>query len=392
VLEKQFSEILRYVDFGPADAAALQRLLPALPRVLDAMVDDFYDVILAHEDARKVFSDEGQINRLKQSLREWARTTLAGPHDAAWFAQRAHIGRRHVEVGLQQRFMPLAMNRLRSFFAQLAVEEFKTRPAELNGTLVALQKILDVQLTIMLESYAELQQSRVRQAERLGTLGQLAASISHELKNPLAVVNTSLLILGRELQRTDGGRDQNVVRSHLERIGRSSRHAARLASQLLDYARAKKPQLRSTLLKTVLEQSLDLCDDSGEVVIDARAEPPDAAAILDAGDVTQILSNLIRNAVQAIRENGVGGRVTVRARRDALGVTFTVTDDGPGISGENLQRIFEPLFTTRSTGTGLGLAIARDLTAAHGGAITVSSTVGRGAAFTVMIPQERPNG
>jgi signal transduction histidine kinase len=288
--------------------------------------------------------------------------------------------------------MPLAMSRLRAFLAQLAVDELKSRPADLNETLIALQKVLDIQLTIMLESYAEMTQNRVRQAERLGTLGQLAASISHELKNPLAVVNTSLLILGRELQRTDGARDQEVVRTHLERISRSSRHAARLASQLLDYARSKKPQLRSTPLKTVLDQTLDLCDECAEVVIDAHAEPADAAAVLDAGDMTQILSNLIRNAVQAIRENGVGSRVTVRARRDALGVTFTVTDDGPGIARADLLRIFEPLFTTRSTGTGLGLAIARDLTAAHGGTITVSSTVGKGAAFTVMIPQERPTG
>lgn len=389
-MDKPFAEILRYVDFGPADARALARLVPALPTVLDAMVDDFYDVILAHEDARKVFSDEGQIERLKQSLREWARTTLAGPHDEAWFAQVARIGRRHVEVGLPQRFMPLAMNRLRAFFARLAVDQLEGRPAETKATLLALQKVLDVELTTMLESYAEMTQNRVRQAERLGTLGQLAASISHELKNPLAVVSTSLLILGRELQKGDGERDPALVKSHLERIGRSSRHAARLASQLLDYARAKRPQLRSTPLKALLDQSLDLCDECGEVVVDARVEPADATALLDAGDVTQILSNLIRNAVQAIRENGVGGHVTVRARRDALGVTFTVTDDGPGIPAEVLPRIFEPLFTTRSMGTGLGLAIARDLAAAHGGTISVASTVGRGAAFTVMIPQERP--
>jgi two-component system, NtrC family, sensor histidine kinase HydH len=389
-MDPAFADILRYVDFGPADSRALQRLVPVLPKVLDAMVDDFYDVILAHEDARKVLADEGQIVRLKQSLREWARSTLAGPHDEAWHAQRARIGRRHVEVGLPQRFMPLAMDRLRAFLAGLAVAELSARPAELNETLRAVQKVLDVELTIMLESYQEMTQRRVRQAERLGTLGQLAASISHELKNPLAVINTSLLLLGRELKKGDSAPDPELVRTHLERIGRSSRHAARLASQLLDYARAKKPQLRSTPLKALLEQSLELCDECSDVVIDARAEPADSIALLDAGDVTQILSNLIRNAVQAIRENGVGGRVTVRARRDALGVTLTVTDDGPGIPSEVLTRIFEPLFTTRSTGTGLGLAIARDLVAAHGGTITVSSTVGRGAAFTVMIPQERP--
>ena len=126
-------------------------------------------------------------------------------------------------------------------------------------------------------------------------------------------------------------------------------------------------------------------DHAGEL----QCEPPQAEAVVDGGDVSQILSNLIRNAIQAIRESGIGGHVTVRARRDALGVVFTVTDDGPGIAREHLPRIFEPLFTTRSTGTGLGLAIARDLVDAHGGRITVASTAGGGAAFTVLLPQER---
>ncbi len=381
-------EIRSYVGWSDEDAAALRRLEPALPRILDDLVDDFYAAILAHDEPRKVLADEAQLARLKQSLREWATSLLAGPHDEAWFELRSRIGRRHVEVGLPQRYMPLAMSRVRGFLVRLAVEREGRDAAQLARTLAAVEKVLDLELTIMLESYHELHQGRVRQAERLSTLGRLAASVSHELKNPLAVINTSLLLIRRQLELPEAGRDRSSLATHMERIARSSKLAARMASQLLDYARSKRPVVRLVRLSALLEDALAMVDEREGVAIDARTEPADASARLDATDVSHVVANLVRNAVQSIRESGAGGRVTVRARRDPLGVRLVVTDDGPGIPPENLERIFEPLFTTRPTGTGLGLSISRDLIEAHGGRLTVASTVGRGAVFTVMLPQE----
>ena len=130
-------------------------------------------------------------------------------------------------------------------------------------------------------------------------------------------------------------------------------------------------------------------DERGEIAIETTCTPVNAKASLDQGDVGQVIGNLLRNAVQSIQESGVGSRVVLAARRDAVGVALSVSDDGPGIAPEHLGRIFDPLFTTRSNGTGLGLAIARDLVEAHGGRLTVASSPGRGAQFTVFLPQER---
>jgi len=328
---------------------------------------------------------------LKLSLAEWLKRLLHGPFDEEWFERGTRIGRRHVEVGLAQRFMPLAMNRLRCGLVQLALTTKWSEPAYAQAVVAAVEKAIDLELTMMLESYAEMHQGRVRQSERLAALGQLAASVGQELKNPLGVINTSVLLVQKQLASDGSNRDhaalQSFLRAHLDRIGRSSKQAARMSTQLLDYARAKRPHLRTVELALLLQEVQLTVDDRGEIEVEATCSPADATALLDPADVTQVLSNLVRNSVQAIRESGSGTRIVLAARRDPVGVAFSVSDDGPGIPPELLERIFEPLFTTRPGGTGLGLAIARDLIEAHGGRLTVASTPGRGAQFTVHLPQ-----
>ncbi len=385
--EPFFDEIRAYVDFGPEDSALLKQLVPALLPVLDELVEDFYGEILRHAETRRVLADDAQLARLKLSLREWARSMVEGPHDVRWFELRSRIGRRHVEVGLPQRFVPLALARVRRILARVAITTARGDIELLDRLQGALHKVLGLEVSIMLESYFELHSARVRQAERLGSLGQLAASVSHELKNPLGVINTSLHLLQHELSQPPAARDDAVVSAHLVKIGRGSRQAARMASQLLDFARTKQLVLRRVALAGVLEDGAASVDDREGVAVDVQCEPADSAVLGDAGLLAEALANLVRNAVQAIRESGVGGKVMMRGRRDPLGVSIMVSDDGPGIAPDVVPRIFEPLFTTRSTGTGLGLAIARDIVEAHHGQLTVNSTPGRGAVFTVHLPQ-----
>src|SRR5262249_9568162 len=146
------------------------------------------------------------------------------------------IGRRHVEVGLPQRFMPLAMCRVRQMLQRLAVDVEAGDPERLRAAVAAGAKVLDLGLAAMLEGYAEAQQGRVRESERLAALGELAASVSHELKNPLAVINTSLLLAQKQLALPEAERDAANLRAHLERIARSSKQASHMSAQLLDYA------------------------------------------------------------------------------------------------------------------------------------------------------------
>lgn len=381
-----FEQIRAYVGFGAAEEADLAALAPALASALDELVEDFYGAIQRDADARRVLADDAQLARLRISLREWAQSMVSGPHDLRWFELRSRIGHRHVEVGLPQRFVPLAIARIRPLLTRIALQSAVGDVALQVRRLAALHKMLDLELTIMLESYLRLHNARVRQAERLGTLGQLAATVSHELKNPLGVINTSVHLLREGLAASDRAATPEVA-LHLDRISRGSRQAARLASQLLDFARGKRPELRACSLSALLDEALAMVEERTGVLVSARCDPPDASAQLDPAQVAQVVANLVRNAIEAIAESKVGGRVEVRVRRDPLGVVLTVADDGPGIAAEHRERIFDPLFTTRSTGTGLGLAIVRDLVESHGGRVSVSSTPGAGAVFTVLLPQ-----
>lgn len=385
-------EIRAYLDFTTRDEEALRRLAPALAGVRTALVEDFYDVILEHPEARAVFADLAQIDRLKHSLADWLQRLLHGPFDDQWFEHGSRIGRRHVEVGLPQRFMPLAMNRLRRGLVEMAIVAYRDRADEASAAVTAVEKAIDLELTLMLESYAEMHQSSVRQSERLAAVGQLASRLGEELKNPLGVISTSLLLIEKQLGQLDATRDAAAVRAalrtHLDRIARSSKHAARMSTQLLGYALSRRPQLRTIELAPLLRDVVLAVDDASGVAIDAVCTPADATALLDPGDVVQVLSHLLRNALQAISESGRGKRIVLSARRDPTGVAFSVSDDGPGIAPDLLHRIFEANFTTRTGSAGLGLSLSRDLVEAHGGRLTVASTPGSGTQFTAHLPQE----
>jgi len=389
-------ELRAYLDFTTRDEDALRRLAPALPAVRTGLVEDFYRVVLEHPEARAVFADAAQIDRLKRSLADWLTRLLEGPFDDEWIGHGARIGRRHVEVGLPLRFMPLAMNRLRRGLVEMALAANRDRAAEASAAVAAVEKAIDLELTIMLESYAETHQSRVRQSERLAAAGQLAGRLGEELKNPLGVISTSLLLIEKHLEHQDATRDAAALRAalhtHLDRIARSSKHAARMSTQLLDYARPRRPQLRTVELAPLLHDVVLAVDAAAGVAIDTVCTPADATALVDPGDVVQVLSHLLRNALQAIRESGRGKRIVLSARRDPTGVAFSVSDDGPGIAPELLHRIFEANFTTRPGNAGIGLAISRDLVEAHGGRLTVASTPGSGAQFTAHLPQEEMAG
>lgn len=140
-----FDELLAYVGFTERDSAALAVALPA-PAVLDAVVQRFYVVLLEHEGTRRVLQGEGVVARLQGTLREWLDTLFRGPHDAAYFEKRSRIGRTHVRIGLDQHYMFSAMALIREDLA-LALAG--------SPALVALHKLLDVELAVMLETYRE---------------------------------------------------------------------------------------------------------------------------------------------------------------------------------------------------------------------------------------------
>jgi signal transduction histidine kinase len=219
---------------------------------------------------------------------------------------------------------------------------------------------------------------------RLATLGQLAAQLAHEIGTPLSSVSghLQLALLQRDLPA--GLRERlDVATREIGRIGR-------IVRDYLDSTRSLEPEKKVTSLSRVLAEAVEVTrgvDVTGRsMAIDTRIEDDPADFVTDPGLLRQIVINLLSNALDAIES---GGRVTLSTKSDPSEIRITVSDDGLGISPEDLRRIFEPFYTTkgRGKGTGLGLAICRELTAALGGSISVESTPGRGSTFTLRVPR-----
>ena len=231
-------------------------------------------------------------------------------------------------------------------------------------------------------SYAELaraQDQLVRQ-ERLAALGELAAVVAHEVRNPLGAIFNSLGRL-RRLVRPEGDAKMlfDIVAEEADRLNR-------IVGELLDFARPSRPALRPERLDRVLDEAVAAAlAASGDRIALAR-EVPDALPLIpmDPRLVRQAVLNVALNAVQAMPD---GGTLTVRVRLVADSAVLELADTGPGIPADVHRRLFEPFFTTKATGTGLGLAVVKRILDEHRGRVEVRSAgAGGGTVFALVLP------
>jgi len=229
-------------------------------------------------------------------------------------------------------------------------------------------------------------QHEILRAEQMSALGQLAAGLAHELRNPL----TSLKLLVQAAVEAGPeaglrGRDLAVVADETARLERS-------LQTFLDFARPPRLEKRRADVCPVLKQTLELISARAtRQGVSIRSDLPPQPLLIEADHelLRQVFLNLVLNALDALPQ---GGTVEVTAAGDDEGVTVTVRDDGPGITAEPVDQIFEPYVSTRETGLGLGLAICRRIVDAHGGRITATNCPGGGAVFTIQLPGNRTEG
>ncbi|AKU89676.1 GAF domain-containing sensor histidine kinase [Vulgatibacter incomptus] len=236
-------------------------------------------------------------------------------------------------------------------------------------------------------SYAELRrtQEELVERERLAALGELAAMVAHEVRNPLGVIFNSLGSLGR-LLRPEG--DAKVL---LDIVGEEAERLDRIVRELLEFARPRVPSMQLEPLGPLIEEALRVSA-SHPGTSAARVEttldlPPSLPLVpLDKGMMRQALLNLFLNGIQSMPK---GGRLQVRVEQaEGSRIRIEVRDQGGGIAPEFAERIFQPFFTTKATGTGLGLAVVKRVLDDHRGTITFESRQGEGSTFNVFLPFE----
>ncbi|HEX8433377.1 MAG TPA: ATP-binding protein, partial [Longimicrobium sp.] len=234
-------------------------------------------------------------------------------------------------------------------------------------------------------------EQQLRRAERLASVGTLVGGVAHELNNPLSAIKglSQVMLLD---PRSDEDREA------LEIIHRESDRMARIVADLRRLARQsqeaestpRSPVDVNELVSHVLRvRRYSLATHNTRIV--EELEPGLSPVLADVGRLEQVLLNLVMNAEQAIAGGGGSGSITIRTESDPAGVCITVQDTGPGIAPENLERIFDPFWSTKEPGegTGLGLSLVHRIVLDHGGTIRVDSKPGKGARFTVLLPAAR---
>jgi signal transduction histidine kinase len=234
------------------------------------------------------------------------------------------------------------------------------------------------------EEIERLHRTQMSRAEHLATLGELATGLAHEIRNPLAGIAGVIEIIGRDLPSTSPARA--VVKDVRQEIAQINH----ILTDLLETARPHPPQMRRSDLNTTVEHAVMLVRQqvlSKPIKIELQKAPNLPEVEHDSDQIHQVLLNLLLNAVQAMEHAGTV-QVEISSQGDSASVT--VSDTGRGIAPEHLPSIFRPFYTTKGNGTGLGLSLARRIVEEHQGRIEVSSVVGKGSKFVVLLPFCRP--
>ena len=391
-----FEDITSALGFSERDAANVRALarhtIPAIPAVLER----FYEVLLKDEGVRAAFAGgDQQVARQRAAMTMSLRELLEGRCDESQFEKRRAVGAAHVRAGVPQHYLVAGI--------ELIWQELESRvrtasAGTVDEKLRSLRKLLVFELAVILDGYKESYSEQVRRSERsvveekltraehLAEIGQLAASLAHEIKNPLAGISGAIQII-RDAMASDDPHQPIVT----EILGQISRLDATV-KDLLQYARPNPPRAAPVALDEVVTRVLTLLREEPAlqgVAIEYDEARTNTTVNADDRQIEQLLINLILNAAHASDKGGV---IHLGIAGNTSRVRLMVKDEGRGMPSEVRDRAFEPFFTTKAKGTGLGLSICRRITEVHGGDIGLESEVGKGTTVTVTLPRTDEGG
>ncbi|HUY01435.1 MAG TPA: ATP-binding protein [Candidatus Deferrimicrobium sp.] len=276
------------------------------------------------------------------------------------------VGRKAVSDGAQDFLIKGEMSSpLLSHAISYAIERFKIT-AE-----------LEIRVAERTKELREAQEQLIRK-EKLATVGKLASSIGHELRNPLGVINNSIYYLKMKLKDAD-----EKILKYLSVIENEVQKSNKIITDLLDFSRIKPLSLKESDINSIIKDSLNniIVPESISVQLDFDSQIP--KTFVDPIQIQQILDNIILNAIQAMPE---GGALFIKTAIEDNWIKIVVKDTGSGIPKENFEKIFEPLFTTKARGIGLGLPIVKDIVEKHKGRIELESILNNGTTFIINLP------
>lgn len=233
----------------------------------------------------------------------------------------------------------------------------------------------------MADDLKNLQEKAVR-SEKLSAIGKLASGVAHELRNPLGVMKNAVYYINM----LGPSKLSSEVRENLEIISYEIDKSDRIISDILDFVRAHKPVLKPFSINDIIDEVMNRVARFPNIEFVLELDQSLPMVNMDALQIHQVFYNIVKNAIDAIKKNGT---LTIKTGRDGDFAYASFKDTGCGISKENMTKLFEPLYSTKTDGTGLGLSICDHLIGMHGGTIAVESEPGKGSTFTVKLPVDR---
>ena len=395
-IDSQRQTQLGYLRLSEADAAHLRELRPTILAHVDQILDGFYAHLLSFPQLRALLEPPGRLEKLRAAQRRYLDRLTRGEFDQAYFEESLAIGRIHQLYGVEPLWYIGAFQLLLSLLRPLVLQVAGGDPQRFGALIESLTRALNLDIQLVVETYIASKEERLKQTnqelqqalarlqqtqqqlvrkEKLATLGQLSASVGHELRNPLGVIKNSAYYLRHQLSGASPKAGQ-----HLQIIEREIASADKIIADLLDYARVRPGARRTVDLNQLVHKHLEGRQWPAAIRIVQRLDSPAPSVQADPDQLRQVLENLIQNAVQSMPD---GGEILLETAAQAGRSVLAVGDRGPGIAPDLMERIFEPLYTTKAKGTGLGLALSRALVEANGGKILVRNRPGGGALFEI---------
>jgi hypothetical protein len=239
-----------------------------------------------------------------------------------------------------------------------------------------------------LETLVEERTKQLRDSERLAAIGATAGMVGHDIRNPLQAITSDVYLAKTELATIPESEEKKNTLESLQEIEKNIDYINKIVADLQDFARPLKPHMEEADLKLIISELLAKNGLPENIIVSVKVEPAARKVLVDAAYINRIMYNLVTNAVQAMPK---GGKLTIHANKDKKtnDAVITVEDTGVGIPENVKDKLFTPMFTTKSKGQGFGLAVVKRMTEALGGNVTFESREDKGTKFTVRFPPPR---
>lgn len=356
-LEAAYQQLQARVDSLDRELEQKNRQLAFTTDYLNSVLDSMSDGVVAIDTEGRITT----FNRAAEAILGYTAGSIVGAAYADVFGR---------PFGDSERLTAVDMKTQSGAF--IPVTERISPVADKDGRQIGRVKVFQDLSEI------EYLREQIRRKDRLAAIGEMAATVAHEIRNPLGGIRGFAALLERDL--TDNEDAQRLV----QKILAGTRNLDRVVNELLEYTRPIELRKARCDLAELVESAAGLAGISGKC-LQIESDLPAGAIAADADRLRQVFLNILLNAWQS---TGPDGTIQVAINENGEDAVVTVADNGPGINAEDLDRIFFPFFTTKEKGTGLGLAVAAKIVETHGGVITAQSTRGSGATFVVRLPRK----